>query len=385
MSTANSSRGPAALVLEDGRVFRGAAYGARGRTWGEAVFCTGMTGYQETLTDPSYHRQIVVQTAPQIGNTGWNDEDDESARIWVSGYVVRDPARTPSNWRSKRSLDAELERQGVVGIAEVDTRTLTRHLREQGAMRAGVFSGDALGSDEQMVAEVLGSPPMKGADLAGEVSTDRPYVVEAAGERRFRVAALDLGIKANTPRLMAARGLEVHVLPSAASIEQLLATEPDGVFLSNGPGDPATTEHATALTRAVLEREIPLFGICFGNQILGRALGLGTYKMRYGHRGINIPVIDVATRRVAITAQNHGFALEGEPGQRFDTPYGAAQISHYCPNDDTVEGVRAFDVPAFSVQYHPEAAAGPHDAAPLFDEFVGLMESRAGTTQEKKA
>ena len=244
-------------------------------------------------------------------------------------------------------------------------------------MRAGVFSGDALGSDEQMVAEVLASPQMKGADLAGEVSTDKPYVVEAQGERRFRVAALDLGIKSNTPRLMTQRGIEVHVLPAATTVEELLAVEADGVFLSNGPGDPATTTHATALTKAVLEREIPLFGICFGNQILGRALGLGTYKMRYGHRGINIPVIDVATGRVAITAQNHGFALEGEPGQRFESPYGAAQISHYCPNDDTVEGVRAFDVPAFSVQYHPEAAAGPHDAAPLFDEFVELMEKKA--------
>ncbi|MGY6654196.1 glutamine-hydrolyzing carbamoyl-phosphate synthase small subunit [Amycolatopsis sp. TRM77291] len=378
MSTANSTRTPAALVLEDGRVFRGSAYGARGRSLGEAVFCTGMTGYQETLTDPSYHRQIVVQTAPQIGNTGWNDEDDESSRIWVSGYVVRDPARTPSNWRSKRTLDEELERQGVVGISEVDTRTLTRHLREQGAMRSGVFSGDALGTDEEMLAQVQASPQMKGADLAGEVTTKQAYVVEARGERKFRVAALDLGIKSNTPRMMAARGIEVHVLPSSSTVDELLAVEADGVFLSNGPGDPATTAHATELTKAVLQREIPLFGICFGNQILGRALGLGTYKMRYGHRGINIPVIDVATKRVAITAQNHGFALEGEPGQRFETPFGAAQISHYCPNDDTVEGVRAFDVPAFSVQYHPEAAAGPHDAAPLFDEFVGLMGKSAG-------
>ncbi len=377
MSTANGIRTPAALVLEDGRVFRGSAYGARGRSLGEAVFCTGMTGYQETLTDPSYHRQIVVQTAPQIGNTGWNDEDDESSRIWVSGYVVRDPARTPSNWRSKRTLDEELERQGVVGISEVDTRTLTRHLREQGAMRSGVFSGEALGSDEEMLAQVQAGPQMEGADLAGEVSTKQTYVVKAQGEPRFRVAALDLGIKSNTPRLMAARGIEVHVLPSSSTVDELLAIEADGVFLSNGPGDPATTTHATDLTKAVLQREIPLFGICFGNQILGRALGLGTYKMRYGHRGINIPVIDVATKRVAITAQNHGFALEGEPGQRFETPFGAAQISHYCPNDDTVEGVRAFDVPAFSVQYHPEAAAGPHDAAPLFDEFVSLMEKKA--------
>ncbi|WP_370942629.1 glutamine-hydrolyzing carbamoyl-phosphate synthase small subunit [Amycolatopsis sp. cg5] len=367
-------RTPAALVLEDGRVFRGAAYGARGVTLGEAVFCTGMTGYQETLTDPSYHRQIVVQTAPQIGNTGWNDEDDESDRIWVAGYVVRDPARTPSNWRSVRSLDDELANQGIVGISEVDTRTLTRHLRENGAMRAGVFSGDALRDDQAMLDEVLASPPMKGADLAGEVTAKQPYVVAAQGETLYRVAALDLGIKANTPRMMSQRGIEVHVLPSTSTIEDVLAIEADGVFLSNGPGDPATTAHATELTKAVLQREIPLFGICFGNQILGRALGMGTYKMRYGHRGVNIPVIDVATGRVAITAQNHGFALEGEPGKPFDTPFGSAQVSHYCPNDGCVEGLRAADVPAFSVQYHPEAAAGPHDAAPLFDEFTSLME-----------
>ena len=376
----SGKRTPAALVLEDGRVFRGAAYGAQGTSFGEAVFCTGMTGYQETLTDPSYHRQIVVQTAPQIGNTGWNDEDDESGRIWVSGYVVRDPARTPSNWRSVRSLDGELVKQGVVGISEVDTRMLTRHLREQGAMRAGVFSGAGLLSngvlraDESMLEEVRASPQMKGADLAGEVTTAKPYVVKAEGETRFRVAALDLGIKSNTPRMMSKRGIEVHVLPLSSTIDELLDIAPDGVFLSNGPGDPATADHATELTKAVLQREIPLFGICFGNQILGRALGLSTYKMRYGHRGINIPVVDVATKRVAITSQNHGFALEGEPGQRFESPFGAAQISHYCPNDDTVEGVRCADVPAFSVQYHPEAAAGPHDAAPLFDEFTSLME-----------
>ncbi|GAA0620073.1 glutamine-hydrolyzing carbamoyl-phosphate synthase small subunit [Kutzneria viridogrisea] len=369
-----SVREQAALVLEDGRVFRGEAYGAVGATVGEAVFCTGMTGYQETLTDPSYHRQIVVATAPQIGNTGWNDEDDESARIWVSGYVVRDPARVPSNWRSRRSLDSELERQGVVGISGVDTRTLTRHLRERGAMRSGVFSGAELSDVDTMVGRVQASPQMAGADLAGDVTTPEPYVIPAVGERRLRVAALDLGIKANTPRLMAARGIEVHVLPLKSTVEDLLAVSPDGVFLSNGPGDPATMDHAVALTRQVLERRLPLFGICFGNQILGRALGRETYKMRYGHRGINIPVIDTATGKVAITAQNHGFALEGEPGEVFDTPYGSAVVSHYCPNDNTVEGLRCQDVPAFSVQYHPEAAAGPHDAAPLFDEFVTLME-----------
>jgi carbamoyl-phosphate synthase small subunit len=371
----------AALVLEDGRVFRGEAFGATGATLGEVVFCTGMTGYQETLTDPSYHRQIVVATAPQIGNTGWNDEDDESRRIWVAGYVVRDPARVPSNWRSRRPLDAALSEQGVVGISGVDTRSLTRHIRERGAMRGGVFSGEALAEVETLVERVLASPRMAGADLAGQVTTSANYVVPAGGERRFRVAALDLGIKSNTPRMMAARGIETHVLPVGASIEDVLAVEPDGVFLANGPGDPATAQGPVALTREVLARRIPLFGICFGHQILGRALGRGTYKLRYGHRGINIPVIDVDTGRVAITAQNHGFALDGEPGERFDTPFGAARISHYCPNDGCVEGVRALDVPAFSVQYHPEAAAGPHDAGPLFDEFVELMGSARAATR----
>ncbi|WP_028849255.1 glutamine-hydrolyzing carbamoyl-phosphate synthase small subunit [Thermocrispum municipale] len=372
----NSTMTPsAALVLEDGRIFRGEPFGARGTTLGEAVFCTGMTGYQETLTDPSYYRQIVVQTAPHIGNTGWNDEDDESARIWVAGYVVRDPARIPSNWRSRRSLAEEFERQGVIGIAGVDTRTLTRHIRERGAMRAGVFSGEKLPTEQEMVQQVLDSPPMAGADLAKHVTTPQPYVVPAQGEKRFRVAALDLGIKSNTPRMMSERGIEVHVLPASSSFDEVMNVEPDGVFLSNGPGDPATMDHATELTREVMRREVPLFGICFGNQILGRALGMSTYKLRYGHRGINIPVVDVRTRSVAITAQNHGFALEGEPGQRFETEFGAAEVSHYCPNDGCVEGVRALDVPAFSVQYHPEAAAGPHDAAPLFDQFVGLMEA----------
>jgi carbamoyl-phosphate synthase small subunit len=376
-----SDKNDAVLVLEDGRVFGGQAYGARGAAFGEAVFATGMTGYQETLTDPSYRRQIVVQTAPHIGNTGWNCEDSESSRIWVAGYVVRDPARTPSNWRSEGSLEAQLRAQGVVGVAGVDTRALVRHLRERGAMRAGVFSGDVLaemtgpagGATDELLRRVRQSPPMAGADLTSEVTTTASYVVPAAGERRFTVVAPDLGIKSNTPRMLAARGIQTHVVPADAGLEQIVELGADGVFLSNGPGDPATADTAVALTRQVLERGLPVFGICFGNQVLGRALGLGTYKMRYGHRGINIPVIDHATGAVAITSQNHGFALEGEPGGRFDTPFGRAEVSHSCANDGTVEGLRALEVPAFSVQYHPEAAAGPHDAAPLFDRFVELM------------
>jgi carbamoyl-phosphate synthase small subunit len=362
------------LVLEDGTTVRGASYGAVGQALGEAVFATGMTGYQETLTDPSYRRQIVVQTAPHIGNTGWNDEDDESHRIWVAGYVVRDPARITSNWRSRRSLEQELSTQGVVGISGVDTRALTRRLREHGSMRAGVFSGDALAEPAQLVARVLASPSMVGADLVGEVTVAQPYLVPAGpARRRFRVVALDLGIKSNTPRMLAARGIETHVLPATATLEQVLEREPDGVFLSNGPGDPATADHAVSLTRAMLAQQVPLFGICFGNQILGRALGRGTYKMRYGHRGLNVPVVERATGRVAITSQNHGFAVAAEPGERFESDFGAAVVSHYCPNDGTVEGLTCLDIPAFSVQYHPEAAAGPHDAADLFDRFCQLM------------
>ncbi len=376
--SATGSSGTALLVLEDGRIFRGEVFGATGAGFGEAVFATGMTGYQETLTDPSYHRQIVVQTAPQIGNTGWNDEDDESVRIQVAGYVVRDPSRIASNWRSRRSLDDALREHGVVGVAGIDTRALVRHLRERGAMRAGVFSGDALDEDARLVERVRESPQMAGSDLYGAVTTAEPYVVHATVAKRFTVAAVDLGIKSNTPRMLAARGIETHVLPAGATIEQIEELGADGVFLSNGPGDPATADDPVALTRQVLERRIPLFGICFGNQILGRALGRGTYKMRYGHRGINIPVIEHETGRVAITSQNHGFAVVGEAGERFDTPFGPAVITHTCSNDGAVEGMRALEVPAFSVQYHPEAAAGPHDAADLFDRFVDMMGEATG-------
>jgi carbamoyl-phosphate synthase small subunit len=364
----------AVLVLEDGRIFRGEPFGAVGETLGEAVFTTGMTGYQETLTDPSYHRQIVVQTAPQIGNTGWNAEDDESTGIQVAGYAVRDPSPRASNWRATGTLDDALRTQGIVGIAGIDTRAVVRHLRERGAMRAGVFSGPALAADADLVSRVQASPPMEGADLYGAVTTGETYVVPAVGEKLYTVAALDVGIKFNTPRMMAERGIEVHVLPAESTLEQILAVDPDGFFLSNGPGDPATADGPVALTKQVLERRIPLFGICFGNQILGRALGRGTYKLRYGHRGINIPVVEHATGRVAITSQNHGFAVEGTAGERFATPYGTGIITHTCPNDGCVEGLAGVDFPAFSVQYHPEAAAGPHDAADLFDRFCALMD-----------
>jgi carbamoyl-phosphate synthase small subunit len=377
-STRGAVKAPAVLVLEDGRIFRGRAYGAVGETFGEAVFSTGMTGYQETLTDPSYHRQVVVMTAPHVGNTGVNDEDPESGRIWVSGYVVRDPARVPSNWRSRRSLDEELARQGVVGISGIDTRALTRHLRECGAMRVGIFSGERWAGvrDEALLSKVQAQPQMKGANLSAEVATKEPYVVPAIGEKKFTVAAVDLGIKGMTPHRMAERGIEVHVLPATASIEDVYAVNPDGVFFSNGPGDPATADHPVAVMQAVLERRTPLFGICFGNQILGRALGFGTYKLKYGHRGINQPVQDRTTGKVEVTAHNHGFAVDAPLDKVSDTPYGRAEVSHVCLNDNVVEGLQLLDQPAFSVQYHPEAAAGPHDAAYLFDRFVQLMEGQ---------
>ncbi|NGO71950.1 glutamine-hydrolyzing carbamoyl-phosphate synthase small subunit [Streptomyces boncukensis] len=372
-SARGTARVPAVLVLEDGRTFRGRAYGAVGETFGEAVFSTGMTGYQETLTDPSYHRQVVVMTAPHVGNTGVNDEDAESRRIWVAGYVVRDPARVPSSWRATRSLDEELTAQGVVGIRGVDTRALTRHLRERGAMRVGIFSGDALPPEGDMLELVRQTPEMTGADLSAQVTAEEPYVVPAVGEKRYTVAAVDLGIKGMTPQRMAERGIEVRVLPASVTVEEMYACGPDGVFLSNGPGDPATADHQVALVRAALERGTPLFGICYGNQILGRALGFGTYKLKYGHRGINQPVQDRTTGKVEITAQNHGFAVDAPLDTVLDTPYGRAEVSHVGLNDSVVEGLRLLDRPAFSVQYHPEAAAGPHDAAYLFDRFVKLM------------
>ncbi len=387
--------GAALLVLEDGRIFSGRAYGAVGATYGEIVFNTGMTGYQETLTDPSYYKQIVVMTAPHIGNTGVNDEDPESIRIWVSGLVVRDPARKPSNWRSARGLDVELENQGVVGISDIDTRALTRHLRDRGTMRAGVFSGEALLDGrhpkriEELVKAVNEQPLMKGADLAREVSTDTAYVVEPMGkfegqEPRKTVVALDLGIKSMTPQRLAERGMRVHVLPGDSTIEDMLALNPDGVFFSNGPGDPAAATREVELLREVLDRKIPYFGICFGNQLLGRALGFGTYKLPYGHRGINQPVMELSTRKVEITSQNHGFAVDAPIGETLTAPhndgaYGRVIVSHIGLNDNVVEGLECHDIPAFSVQYHPEAAAGPHDAAYLFDRFLNLMTSGAPT------
>jgi carbamoyl-phosphate synthase small subunit len=361
------------LVLDDGRIFQGRAYGARGRTFGEAVFQTGMTGYQETLTDPSYHRQVVVMTAPHIGNTGFNVEDNESSQIWVSGFVIRNPSMIASNWRSTTDLESELTRQNIVGISGVDTRAITRHLRDRGAMRVGIFSDDEL-SREEMVIEVRKQSQMTGSNLSADVSTPHPYVVKALGEKRFTVAALDLGIKSATPRKMAERGIETHVLPYNSSFSEIMKIRPDGIFISNGPGDPSTMTETIALIRELLLEEIPIFGICFGHQILGRALGFETYKLQFGHRGINQPVLDKRSGKVEITAHNHGFALSAPVDGVFSTVFGPGQVTHLCLNDGVVEGIELLERGAFSVQYHPEAAAGPHDAGYLFDRFIELME-----------
>jgi carbamoyl-phosphate synthase small subunit len=360
------------FVLDDGRIFEGTSWAATGKTFGEAVFQTGMTGYQETLTDPSYHKQVVVMTAPHIGNTGVNAYDNESKKYWVAGFVVRNPSTLTSNWRSENDLEAELISQGIVGIQGVDTRAITRHLRDRGAMRVGIFSGLDL-SREEMVIEVRKQQAMSGAYLSDDVSTDSTYVVPAIGEKKFTVAALDLGIKGATPRAMAERGIEVHVMPYNSSFADIQAINPDGVFLSNGPGDPATMTETIDLVRQVLAEEIPVFGICFGHQILGRALGFETYKLQFGHRGINQPVLDRKTGKVEITAHNHGFALQAPTDSGFSTVYGPGQVTHVSLNDGVVEGLELTERGAFSVQYHPEAAAGPHDAAYLFDRFVDLM------------
>lgn len=370
-------REPAVLILEDGSVYTGSTFGATGTTVGEAVFVTAMTGYQETLTDPSYHRQVVIQTAPHIGNTGVNDDDDESLRYWVAGYVVRDASRVASSWRAVEGLEDRLTRLGIVGICDVDTRALTVKIRDKGAMRVGIFSGDATKTPHQELLEtVRESPVMTGAQLAEEVSTKRPYEVHARGKARYRVVAYDLGIKNHSPYYLAKSGLEVHVVPAATTFDEAMTYYPDGVFFSNGPGDPATADAQVEVLKEVMRKKIPYFGICFGNQLLGRALGFGTYKLPFGHRGINQPVLDVATGRVEITAQNHGFAVDaplGEPVEAPNAEFGRVQVSHIGLNDNVVEGLNCLDVPAFSVQFHPESAAGPHDSQNLFDRFVGLM------------
>lgn len=367
---------PAVLVLEDGTRFEGDAFGATGSTFGEAVFSTGMSGYQETLTDPSYAGQIVVMTAPHIGNTGMNSEDPESNRIWVSGYVVREPSRVVSNFRAERSLDDDLLDAGVVGISGIDTRALTRRLRDHGSMRAGIFSGEAFEADPAaQLEQVRSAASMAGQNLSGTVSTSERYDLPAQGERIGRVAVLDLGVKTSTLHYLAERGFDVLVLPQTVTADEILALSPDALFYSNGPGDPASSDRHVEMLQTVLQAGVPYFGICFGNQLLGRALGFGTYKLKFGHRGINQPVLDKATGRVEITAHNHGFAVDAPIDQISESAagFGRVEVSHYGLNDHVVEGLNCLDIPAFSVQYHPESAAGPHDANYLFDRFAQMV------------
>ena len=362
------------LVLDDGAIFEGESWACLGETFGEAVFSTGMTGYQETLTDPSYHKQIVIMTAPHIGNTGFNAEDMESTKIWVAGFVARNPSPRTSNWRSDQSLESALIDAGIVGIQGVDTRAITRHLRDRGSMRVGIFSGEER-PREEMVLKVREMPSMSGAFLASDVSTPVKYVVPTPVDvvKKFTVAAIDLGIKSATPRHMSERGMEVHVFPLSATKEEIESISPDGIFLSNGPGDPSTMDEMVTLLREFLSESVPVFGICFGHQILGRALGFTTYKLPFGHRGINQPVKNLRDGTVEITAHNHGFAVNAPVDSNFTTVFGAGYVSHICLNDGVVEGLELLERPAFSVQYHPESAAGPHDAAYLFDHFAELM------------
>jgi carbamoyl-phosphate synthase small subunit len=368
----------ALLVLEDGRVFKGQSYGAEGKTLGELVFATGMTGYQETLTDPSYAGQIVVQTAPHIGNTGVNSRDEESTKVWVAGYVVRDPSRIVSNFRAEKSLPDELKKFGIVSISGIDTRALTIHLRSAGSMRAGIFSGEAAeASIDELLAQVKSAAQMKGLSLSDQVTTDVAYTIAAEGTKVGKVAIVDLGIKRSTIEHMAARGLEVEVFPAKVDSETLIASNPDAVFFSNGPGDPEASGQQVLVLREILSKKIPFFGICFGNQLLGRALGFETYKLTFGHRGINQPVMDRTTGKVEVTAHNHGFAVKVDGGPEVDSPagFGRVLVSHVSLNDNVVEGLQCLDIPAFSVQYHPEAAAGPHDSNYLFDRLVEVIES----------
>lgn len=390
----------AVLVLEDGQVYVGKPFGAKGSTRAEIVFSTGMTGYQETLTDPSYDQQIVVQTFPHIGNTGINNEDPESSKIWVAGYVVKAPSPNVSNWRATGSLEDDLEKQGIVGISGIDTRMLVRHLRSVGVMRAGIFSNDALidkttgaiRAVTSFVNEIKQTPQMQGLRLTDEVSTKDAYTIEPCGdyegkEPLYTVVAVDFGIKAMTPHRLAQRGCRVHVASSSISFESLQALNADGVFFSNGPGDPSQANREVELLRNVLDAGYPFFGICFGNQLLGRALGFGTYKLKFGHRGVNQPVKDVTTGKVEVTAHNHGFAVDAPIGETVESPYenghfGRVIVSHVDLNDNVVEGLQCLDIPAFSVQYHPEAAAGPHDASYLFDRFVELMQNHKNKSEK---
>lgn len=375
----------ALLVLEDGSIFEGRSFGAPVDSLGEVVFNTGMTGYQEVLTDPSYDGQIVNMTYPQIGNYGINEADVESPVPRVAGFVVRDLVAQWSSWRGKTSVDEYLSEHGIGGISEVDTRRLTRHIREKGAMRGGI---SAARSAEELLAAVTNLPSMAGADLVENVTVKEPYVWPSEGQPRFRVAAYDYGIKFNILRLLAAHGCETTVFPARTSAADLLAKSPDGIFLSNGPGDPEAVTYAVEAIGELLGA-VPIFGICLGHQLLARAFGFETYKLKFGHRGVNHPVARLRDGAIEITTQNHGFAVAEERfeyerperpglslgGERIaQTPRGEVALTHLNLNDYTIEGIRSVDLPAYSVQYHPEAGPGTHDSRYLFEGFVAMMQ-----------
>jgi carbamoyl-phosphate synthase small subunit len=363
---------PAVLMLEDGRSFQGETYGAGGTAFGEVVFNTSMTGYQEVLTDPSYTGQLVTMTYPLIGNYGANPEDQESARPQVAGFVIHEAPPVFSNWRAQESLDDYLKRHGVVAICGVDTRALTRHIRSLGAMR-GAIAPASMDADA-LLAEIRAQPEMCGLDLADEVSTHERYVVPAAGDTRFRVMAYDFGVKSHSLQLLSQRGCEVTVIPSSTPVDEILARRPDGLFISNGPGDPEAVPHALDTIRELSGEGTPVFGICLGHQLIGRAFGAETYKLLYGHRGGNHPVRRMSDGAVEITAQNHGFAVRGGPEGVPGAP--DLRVTHLNLNDGTVEGLEHASRPVFSVQYHPESAPGPHDSRYLFDRFVDEMQRR---------
>jgi carbamoyl-phosphate synthase small subunit len=362
-----SSAKKAILVLEDGRAFRGESFGAAGEIFGEMVFNTSMSGYQEILTDPSYAGQIVCMTYPLIGNYGVNEEDIESRRPWVEGFVVREASRVASNWRSTETLDSYLKRHKIVGIEHIDTRSLVRHIRSKGAMRAAISSINL--DENRLLQKVLNSPEMKNRELASSVTIEKSFDFPAEHEEKYHIVAFDFGVKTNSLREFSKYGCRVTVVPSDTSAEAVLKIKPDGIFLSNGPGDPSAMKRVVAEIKKLTEENVPMFGICLGHQILGQVFGGETYKLKFGHRGGNQPIKDLTTGKIEIAAHNHGFAVEAE-----SLP-DSVEITHINLNDNTVAGLQHKTLPVFSVQYHPESAPGPHDSEYLFKRFIELMES----------